>query len=96
MRSTGTVTFALFVIVVLAAIFWLMHGRGQTQWGLVAVLLGVLVLRVGLFVINLRQQRHNAEAGKGPVRIETRLGLGDDEPEATETSSAQSPSAPER
>jgi hypothetical protein len=96
MKSTGTLTFALFVIVVLAAIFWLMHGRGQTQWGLVAVLLGVLVLRVALFVINLRQQRHNAEAGKGPVRIETRLGLGDDEPEATETSSAQSPSAPER
>ena len=96
MKKTGTLTFALFVIVVLAAIFWLMHGRGQTQWGLVAVLVGVLVLRVALFVINLRQQRHNAEAGKGPVRIETRLGLSEDEPEATETSSAPSPGTPER
>ena len=38
MKRTGTLTFALFVIVVLAAIFWLMHGLGQTQWGLVAVL----------------------------------------------------------
>ncbi|HZD77619.1 MAG TPA: hypothetical protein VE218_11475 [Acidobacteriaceae bacterium] len=84
MKRTGTVTFALFVIVVLAAIFWLMHGRGQTQWGLVAVLVGVLVLRVALFVINLRQQRHNAERGGGSVNIETRLGLNDDEPEQAE------------
>lgn len=80
MKSTGTLTFGLFVIVVLAAIFWLMHGRGQTQWGLIAVLVGILVLRVVLFIVNLRQQRHNAERGRGPVRIETRLGL-DDEPE---------------
>lgn len=79
MKRSGTLTFGLFVIVVLAAVFWLMHGRGQTQWGLVAVLLGILVLRVTLFVINLRQQRHNAEQGKGPVRIETRLGLSDEE-----------------
>jgi hypothetical protein len=83
MKRSGTLTFGLFVIVVLAAIFWLMHGRGQTQWGLVAVLVGVLVLRVALFAINLRQQRHNAERGRGPVKIETRLGL-DDEGEATE------------
>jgi len=83
MKRSGTLTFALFVIVVLAAIFWLMHGRGQTQWGLVAVLVGILALRVVLFVINLRQQRHNAERGRGPVNIETRLGLGD-EGEGTE------------
>jgi hypothetical protein len=84
MKTSGTLTFGLFVIVVLGAVFWLMHGRGQTQWGLVAVLLGILLLRVVLFVINLRQQRHNAEQGKGPVNIETRLGL-NDEPEASET-----------
>lgn len=84
MKDTGTVTFGLFVIVVLAAIFWLMHGRGQTQWGLVAVLVGILVLRVVLFVINLRQQRHNAERGKGSVKIETRLGLDDEEQGETE------------
>jgi 1,4-dihydroxy-2-naphthoate octaprenyltransferase len=100
MKSTGTVTFALFVIVVLAAIFWLMHGRGQTQWGLVAVLVGILVLRVVLFVINLRQQRHNAEQGKGPVKIETRLGLSDESQEEAEAeppaeSSGPSPGAPQ-
>jgi L-asparagine transporter-like permease len=78
MKTSGTLTFGLFVIVVLAAIFWLMHGRGQTQWGLVAVLVGILLLRVILFVINLRQQRHNAERGQGPVNIETRLGLNDE------------------
>jgi 1,4-dihydroxy-2-naphthoate octaprenyltransferase len=98
MKSTGTVTFALFVIVVLAAIFWLMHGRGQTQWGLVAVLVGILALRVILFVINLRQQRHNAEQGKGPVKIETRLGLNDEsqaEAEPPAESSGPSPGAPQ-
>jgi 1,4-dihydroxy-2-naphthoate octaprenyltransferase len=95
MKRTGTLTFALFVIVVLAAIFWLMHGRGQTQWGLVAVLLGILVLRVVLFVINMRQQRRNAERGKGPVKIETRLGLGDDQAEdSSDEPPAASPGPP--
>ena len=93
MKRSGTLTFGLFVIVVLAAIFWLMHGRGQTQWGLVAVLVGILVLRVILFVINLRQQRHNAEQGKGSVNIETRLGLNDepDQPEKPPASSEGTP-----
>jgi hypothetical protein len=91
-RDTGTVTFGLFVIVVLAAIFWLMHGRGQTQWGLVAVLVGILVLRVVLFIVNLRQQRHNAERGRGPVKIETRLGLNDEDAEESQ-SEPPSPSA---
>jgi hypothetical protein len=72
----------LFVIVLLGAVFlmWKRPGSGA----LVAVLLGILVLRVVLFAINLRQQRHNAEQGKGSVKIETRLGLNDDE-EASET-----------
>jgi len=96
MKRTGTVTFALFVIVVLAAIFWLMHGRGQTQWGLVAVLVGILVLRVVLFLVSLRQQRHNAERGKGSVNIETRLGLNDDEKEPSGEPPAASPGAPTR
>jgi 1,4-dihydroxy-2-naphthoate octaprenyltransferase len=94
MKRSGTVTFALFVIVVLAAIFWLMHGRGQTQWGLVAVLLGILVLRVVLFIINLRQQRHNAEQGKGPVKIETRLGLNDDGDQGETEPPSDPPSEP--
>ena len=89
MKTSGTLTFGLFVIVVLAAIFWLMHGRGQTQWGLVAVLVGILLLRVILFVINLRQQRHNAERGRGSVNIETRLGL-NDEPETPNTGPSES------
>jgi uncharacterized membrane protein YvlD (DUF360 family) len=48
MKRSGTLTFGLFVIVVLAAIFWLMHGRGQTQWGLVAVLLGTMPSGAGV------------------------------------------------
>jgi hypothetical protein len=80
MKRSGTLTFGLFVIVLLGAVFltWKRPGSGA----LVAVLLGILVLRVVLFVINLRQQRRNAERGRGPVKIETRLGL-DDEEEAT-------------
>jgi O-antigen ligase len=94
MKRSGTLTFALFVIVLLGAVFlmWKRPGSGA----LVAVLLGILVLRVVLFVINLRQQRHNAERGKGSVTIETRLGLSDED-QATEppseppTSSAGAP-----
>jgi hypothetical protein len=79
MRSRGsTISFGLFVVVLLAAVFMMMHGRGRTNWGLVAVLLGILVLRGTLFVVNLRQQRRNLERGRGPVEIETRLGLNDD------------------
>jgi 1,4-dihydroxy-2-naphthoate octaprenyltransferase len=91
--KTGTLTFALFVIVLLAAVFWLLHQHGKTNWGLVAVLLGILALRVVLFVINLRQQRHNAERGKGPVRIETRLGLNDESAQA-EIETPEAPAEP--
>jgi hypothetical protein len=81
MKRSGTLTFGLFVIVLLGAVFlmWKRPGSGA----LVAVLLGILVLRVVLFVINLRQQRHNAERGTGSVNIETRLGLSDED-QATE------------
>ena len=99
MKSRGsTISFGLFVVVLLAAVFMLTRGRGNTNWGLIAVLLGILVLRVVLFVINLRQQRHNAEQGKGPVKIETRLGLSDEsqaEAEPPAESSGPSPGAPQ-
>ena len=79
MRSrASTASFVLFVIVLLGAIYWLLHQHGKANWGLVAVLLGVLVLRGGLFLVNLRQQRRNTERGQGPVQIETRLGINDD------------------
>ena len=90
---TGTLSFGLFVVVVLAAVFWLLHSQGRTNWALVAVLLGILVLRVVLFLINLRQQRRNAERGSGPVRIETRLGLNDD-PEDVPESKSESQDTP--
>jgi hypothetical protein len=90
MKRSGTLTFALFVIVLLGAVFltWKRPGSGA----LVTVLLGILALRVILFVINLRQQRRNAERGRGSVKIETRLGL-EDEGEATEPT-AQPPKEP--
>lgn len=81
MKRANTFSFVLFVIVVLGTLFWLLQQHGRTNWGLVSVLTGVLLLRAGLFIVNLRQQRHNVERGRGPVRIETRLGL-TDEPKA--------------
>ena len=92
MKRSGTLTFGLFVIVLLAAVFlmWKRPGSGA----LVAVLLGILVLRVVLFAINLRQQRRNAEQGKGSVKIETRLGLNDDDDEEASEPPASSAGAP--
>jgi hypothetical protein len=93
MKSRGsTISFGLFVVVLLAAVLMLMRGRGNTNWGLIAVLLGILVLRGTLFVVNLRQQRRNLERGKGPVDIETRLGLNDDEEPPAEDGASQSQS----
>ena len=93
MKSRGsTISFGLFVVVLLAAVFMMMRGR-NTNWGLIAVLLGILVLRGTLFLVNLRQQRRNLERGKGPVDIETRLGLNDDADEpSAESASSQSQS----
>jgi Flp pilus assembly protein TadB len=92
MKRSGTLTFGLFVIVLLGAVFlmWKRPGSGA----LVAVLLGILVLRVVLFAINLRQQRRNAEQGKGSVKIETRLGLNDDEEESETEPPASSAGTP--
>jgi hypothetical protein len=84
MKRSGTLTFGLFVIVVLGAVYLLLQRSGRASLGLVAVLVGILVLRVVLFVINLRQQRHNAERGKGSVKIETRLELNDEDEGETE------------
>jgi hypothetical protein len=84
MKRSGTLTFGLFVIVVLGAVYLLLQRSGRASLGLVAVLVGILVLRVVLFVINLRQQRHNAERGKGSVKIETKLQLNDEDEGETE------------
>jgi multisubunit Na+/H+ antiporter MnhB subunit len=92
MRRTGTLTFGLFVIVVLGAIYLLLQRSGRASLGLVAVLVGILVLRLILFVVNMRQQRHNAERGKGPVKIETRLGIEDEPPQ----SNTEPPATPGR
>jgi apolipoprotein N-acyltransferase len=78
MKRSGTLTFVLFVVVALVAIFLAFQHHDRTGWGLVAVLAGILLLRVLLFLANLRQQRRNAEHGRGHVRIETRLGLEED------------------
>lgn len=76
----SSISFGLFVIVVLAALYSLLAAHGRTNWGLVTVLGGILLLRAVMFVMNLRRQRRNVMRGTGPVKIETRLGLNDDPP----------------
>jgi hypothetical protein len=56
-------TFAVFVVVVLAALgFLLRHGGVHGQSAALAVaLLVILVLRIGFFAWNLRRQREEVE-----------------------------------
>jgi hypothetical protein len=56
-------TFAVFVVVVLAALgFMLRHGGVHGQSAALAVaLLVILVLRIGFFAWNLRRQREEVE-----------------------------------
>ncbi len=91
----SSISFGLFVIVVLTALYSLLAAHGRTNWGLVTVLGGILLLRAVMFAMNLRQQRRNLLRGKGPVQIETRLGLNDDDPAASPSavSSAELPAA---
>jgi hypothetical protein len=83
MRSgASTASFVLFVIVLLGALYWVLHQRGHAQWALVGALLGILVLRGGLFLYNLRQQRKRiAEGGRPRPQVQQRLGLDFDEEE---------------
>ncbi len=84
-NGASTASFGLFVIVLLAALFWLLHQKGHTQWALVAALVGILLLRVGLFAYNLQQQRKRIERGASASipKDQQRLGLADEDAEAS-------------
>jgi hypothetical protein len=62
-NRTEWLTFGLFVIAVLGALgFLLRHGGVHGQSAALAVaLLVILLLRIGFFVYNLRQQREDIE-----------------------------------
>lgn len=89
-NQASTASFGLFVIVLLGAIYWLLHQQGRPQYGLVAVLLGILVLRAGLFVYNLQQQKKRLERGQvsSIPKARQRLGL-DVEPSDVEPSDVE-------
>ncbi|MGI8771877.1 MAG: hypothetical protein ACR2JE_10620 [Acidobacteriaceae bacterium] len=76
-NQASTASFGLFVIVLLGAIYWLLHQHGRPQYGLVAVLVGILVLRAGLFLYNLQQQKKRLERGQTASipKVGQRLGL---------------------
>jgi uncharacterized membrane protein YbhN (UPF0104 family) len=83
-NHASTASFVLFVIVLLAALYWVLHQQGRPQWGLVAILIGILALRVGLFFYNLQQQKKRLERGAGASipKVHQRLGLDDTEEDA--------------
>jgi hypothetical protein len=83
-NPASTASFGLFVIVLLAALYWVLHQQGRPQWGLVAILVGMLVLRAGLFFYNLQQQKKRIERGGGAStpKVQQRLGLNDPEEDA--------------
>jgi hypothetical protein len=83
-NQASTASFVLFVIVLLAALYWVLHQQGRPQWGLVAILIGILVLRGGLFFYNLQQQKKRLERGAGTSipKVQQRLGLDDTDADA--------------
>jgi hypothetical protein len=85
-NQASTASFGLFVIVLLGAMYWLFHQRGRPQWGLIAILVGILVLRAGLFFYNLQQQKKRLERGQtsSTPKARQRLGL-DPTDQTTET-----------
>ncbi len=67
------VSFALFVVVALAAMFYVLRGHGHQNLALGGSLAAVIAIRAGMFLFNLKRQKDRVE-GKKP-EPETKLGL---------------------
>ena len=67
------VSCGLFVVVALAAMFYVLRGHGHQNLALGASLAAVIAIRAGMFLYNLKRQRDQVE-GKKP-KPEIKLGL---------------------
>ena len=76
MKSRGEiVSFGLFVVVGLAAMFYVLTRHGHQNLALGAGLAAVLAIRGGMFLYNLKRQRERVERTKAKPDPETRLDL---------------------
>ncbi len=60
------VSFGLFLVVALAALFFVLRGRGESSLALALVLAAVIAVRGGMFLYNLKRQRDRLE-GRTPA-----------------------------
>lgn len=67
------VSFGLFVVVALAALFYVLRGRSHDSMALALGLAAVIAIRAGMFLYNLKRQRDQVE-GRKP-KVETKLDL---------------------
>ncbi len=65
------VSFGLFVVVALAAMFYVLRGRGHDNLALAVGLAAVILIRAAMFMYNLKRQRDRVE-GRKP-KPETKL-----------------------
>ena len=68
------VSFGLFVVVALAALFYVLRGHGHPNVALAVSLAAVIAIRAAMFLYNLKRQREQVERVKKP-EPETRLNL---------------------
>jgi hypothetical protein len=67
------VSFGLFIAVALAAMFYVLHGRGHDNLALAGGLAAVILIRAAMFTYNLKRQKDRVE-GRKP-KVETKLNL---------------------
>lgn len=67
------VSFGLFIVVALAALFYVVHRGGRDNLALAGGLAAIVAIRAAMFMYNLKRQKDRIE-GRKP-KIETKLDL---------------------
>jgi cytochrome bd-type quinol oxidase subunit 1 len=67
------VSFGLFIVVALAAMFYVLRGRGHDNIALVLGLAAVIAVRAGMFLYNLKRQRDQVEGRKPKPEVKLDL-----------------------
>jgi hypothetical protein len=76
MKSRGEiVSFGLFIVVALAAMFYVLTRHGQQNTALGLGLAAVIAIRAGMFLYNLKRQRDRIEKAKPRPEPEIKLDL---------------------
>jgi 1,4-dihydroxy-2-naphthoate octaprenyltransferase len=74
MKSRGEiVSFGLFVVVALAALFYVLAQKGHQNLALALSLAAVIAIRGAMFLYNLKRQRDNVEGRKPKPEVKLDL-----------------------